>query len=483
MTNPPSASNADAHPQHFSKSKSRPKPKLPGHHRAVTQGMSLLRNVRAFLTPNASGASSQVDLAARGNSAGFSKAKTESDLFTPTDPQTDGDACLHDCSTCTVEYPRKFAIDESDHLYGHVKGFSSHLIVATGKKDWVRDVMDEKGSVMEAVGRVGVDRANGKLMLSACDLPLCKDGDDHDDDDNDGDEIAAGEVRSDCLLLPAWKVVERVRPSQVDRLMREVVESSVTNEMPLGGVKSLNQNHNENGTVGTSNNEVNGHTHLPELDELQIGGGRGSTEDTTVMTTSIKDEPSSEQNPTHTLHPPSTSLPTPPPNPASLPVPSTSTSKPISLSPTFRTRPIHHKALILMCSHKTRDARCGQSAPLLRKEFERILRPLGLYRDVHDERPDGVGIYFINHVGGHKYSANVMIYRRGDVGEEEKKEEEEAVEGGPQSGEATQLIWLARVRPEDCENIVRFTVLQGKVVKPTSQLRGGFDRQRGLASW
>ncbi len=27
-----------------------------------------------------------------------------------------------------------------------------------------------------------------------------------------------------------------------------------------------------------------------------------------------------------------------------------------------------------------------------------------------------MGIYFISHVGGHKYSANVMIYRRGDVG-------------------------------------------------------------------
>lgn len=50
-------------------------------------------------------------------------------------------------------------------------------------------------------------------------------------------------------------------------------------------------------------------------------------------------------------------------------------------------------------------------------------------------------------------------------------------------GGASQCIWLARVRPEDCENIVRFTVLQGKVVKPERQLRGGFDRGRGLVSW
>ena len=50
-------------------------------------------------------------------------------------------------------------------------------------------------------------------------------------------------------------------------------------------------------------------------------------------------------------------------------------------------------------------------------------------------------------------------------------------------GEAGQCIWLARVRPEDCEGIIKFTVLQGKVVKPERQLRGGFDREKGLVSW
>ena len=162
-----------------------------------------------------------------------------------------------------------------------------------------------------------------------------------------------------------------------------------------------------------------------------------------------------------------------------------------------------------MCSQKTRDARCGQSAPLLRKEFERHLAPLGLYRDLHDERPGGVGIYFISHVGGHKFSANVMIYRSSsaiekpdqpnghsngveeslknlkvedDKGQEvvldvNKAQKEEG------NAEAAQCIWLARVRPEDCENIVRYTILQGKVVKPQSQLRGGFDRSKQLVSW
>lgn len=74
-------------------------------------------------------------------------------LFTKTDPASDGDECLHDCESCSVKYPASFSIDEDDKLYGGVKGWSTHLIVATGKTDWVRDVTDEKGSVMEAVGK------------------------------------------------------------------------------------------------------------------------------------------------------------------------------------------------------------------------------------------------------------------------------------------------------------------------------------------
>ena len=163
----------------------------------------------------------------------------------------------------------------------------------------------------------------------------------------------------------------------------------------------------------------------------------------------------------------------------------------------FATRPCPHRYLILLCSQKTRDARCGQSAPLLRKEFERHLRPLGLQRDLHDDRPGGVGIYFISHVGGHKFSANVMVYRRADAaGVTQDNFEADDASDSPRdtNGEveptvrtedlgAAQCIWLARVRPEDCENIVRYTVLQGKVVKPQRQLRGGFDRSKGLVSW
>ncbi|KAF2830348.1 hypothetical protein CC86DRAFT_160314 [Ophiobolus disseminans] len=355
----------------------------------------------------------------------FSKAIRTEQLFPTTDPTIDGDDCLHDCASCSVKYPRKFDIDETEELYGHVKGWSTHLIVATGKTDWVRDVADEKGSIMEAVDKGDVQPSNGKLMLSASDMPV----------PNHSDHSSM------VLLLPSWQFIDNVTPANTPDLIRNYVNPSPTNNTPL---------------------------------------------------------------PTRTA-----STQTAPPQPEESP----SIPPKIATASPLQARPCPHKYLILMCSQKTRDARCGQSAPLLRREFERILRPMGLYRDLHDERPGGVGIYFISHVGGHKFSANVMVYRhssvissptqtnghangatngvqeslqkmqiRDEAGQEVllDADNEQAEEG---SGEAAQCIWLARVRPEDCENIIRYTVLQGKVVKPERQLRGGFDRCMQLASW
>jgi len=48
-----------------------------------------------------------------------------------------------------------------DKLYGKVDGWATHILVATGKTDWVRDVSDEKGSVMEAIGKGNIVPSNG----------------------------------------------------------------------------------------------------------------------------------------------------------------------------------------------------------------------------------------------------------------------------------------------------------------------------------
>ncbi|KAM0331565.1 hypothetical protein ACHAQA_003243 [Verticillium albo-atrum] len=314
------------------------------------------------------------------------------ELFPKTDPAIDGDDCQHDCESCHVKYPRGFKIETEDKLYGVQSGFSTHMLVATGKTDWVREIEDEKGSVMEAIGKAAAP-SNGKLMLSASNAPTPHGTSDYDQP-------------TTILLLPAFTIIENVTPANVPTLLTEFVEKAPTNTSPLAPLT------------------------LPQ----------------------------------------------------SLPAPTDAEA--------LVRRPSPHSALVLLCSQKTRDARCGQSAPLIRKEMERHLRPLGLYRDLDDERPGGVGIYFISHVGGHKYSANVIIYRKPDAfgldAVERAKAEGEVkprvVEGAEDVG-VGQCIWLGRVMPEDCENLVRYTVLQGKVVKPETQLRGGFDRGRGVMSW
>ena len=362
---------------------------------------SLLRTLTDRFTPNAS----STDLTAtERRKDGFLTAKGTDALFQRTKAEIDGDDCLHDCESCTVSLPRKWAIDEDDKLYGHIQGWSRHLLVATGKSDWVRDVADEKGSVMEAMGKHGDNVEGGKLMLSATNIPVP----DHADSDGPYGKDRPTRV----LLLPSFKYIDGVTPNQVPELIKSVINTAPTNLTPLSTLP---------------HNDTDGLPTPPDLSALTL-------------------------------------------DPSNLPA-----------GMTLRNCP--HKYLILLCSQGTRDARCGRSAPLLRRELERQLRPLGLYRDLHDERPGGVGIYFISHVGGHKYSANMMVYRRGEP-KRTVGEQIDAVKGEAGSDtEAAQCIWLARIRPEDCENVVKYTVLQGKVVKPESQLRGGFDREKGVVSW
>lgn len=97
-------------------------------------------------------------------------------------------------------------------------------------------------------------------------------------------------------------------------------------------------------------------------------------------------------------------------------------------------------------------------------------------------RAGGVKVVFINHVGGHRWAANVIIYRRQDKegGEAGEGEGRDRKEGG--LGEVMQGIWLAKVAPRHVEGIVRHTVLEGRVCD-SELVRAGFDRKTGLNSW
>lgn len=103
-----------------------------------------------------------------------------------------------------------------------------------------------------------------------------------------------------------------------------------------------------------------------------------------------------------------------------------------------------HQAYVFLCSHRTRDKRCGITAPIMKKEMDLHLRELGLYRDFGDARPNGVNVSYINHIGGHKYAANMIIYLR-------------------RSGKT---IWLARCTPQNVKPIVDECIVGGGKIWP-----------------
>lgn len=111
---------------------------------------SVLQKGKAFLTP-------------RNSSDSISQITTF--IFPKVDPAIDGQDCDHDCETCEIQYPKGFKIDEEEKLYGHVNGFATHMLVATGKTDWVKNVGDEKESVMEAVEDCKIEPSNGVYAL------------------------------------------------------------------------------------------------------------------------------------------------------------------------------------------------------------------------------------------------------------------------------------------------------------------------------
>lgn len=112
-----------------------------------------LKKGRAFLTPRSS-----TESIPRSN--GFTSAP-EGTLFPKVDPAVDGEDCDRECATCEVHLPKGWKIDQNEKLWGHLKQWSTHMLVATGKTDWKHDIEDEKGSVMEAIRDCKIVPSNG----------------------------------------------------------------------------------------------------------------------------------------------------------------------------------------------------------------------------------------------------------------------------------------------------------------------------------
>lgn len=132
-----------------------------------------------------------------------------------------------------------------------------------------------------------------------------------------------------------------------------------------------------------------------------------------------------------------------------------------------------HEAVILICGHYSRDARCGIMGPALKRQFERVLPECGydLYTPERSKKGEAEGgdqrfkarVGLVSHIGGHKFAGNVIIYlppgwgRVGVYGEEQLVEEV-----SPLAGKG---IWYGRVEPKHVQGIVESTMRMGFVIE------------------
>lgn len=91
--------------------------------------------------------------------------RTPEYIFPTVTPEQDGPDCRRDCADCTLSYPSRVKIDTAKPLYGHIKEFSTHVLVGTGQSDWVEKVKKDKGSLMEAFAQNSTRPRHGVCML------------------------------------------------------------------------------------------------------------------------------------------------------------------------------------------------------------------------------------------------------------------------------------------------------------------------------
>lgn len=187
---------------------------------------------------------------------------------------------------------------------------------------------------------------------------------------------------------------------------------------------------------------------------------------------------------------------------------------------------------ILICSHNSRDARCGMLGPLLHAEFSQYinkgitLRNAAASENVSSNKTSGnelrsfashpnfqadiidssrsnqqpVNVGMISHIGGHKWAGNTIVvippdYRlktleRDAAGAKPKDKIVAGKSEPPQVSEdqpllpeekqhnlsplAGKSIWYGRVQPKHVEGIVEQTIGHGKIIREL--FRGGINK-------
>ncbi|CAO3642577.1 unnamed protein product [Cunninghamella blakesleeana] len=121
-------------------------------------------------------------------------------------------------------------------------------------------------------------------------------------------------------------------------------------------------------------------------------------------------------------------------------------------------KPSPYSALILLCSHRKRDKRCGVTAPILAREFDHVLR------NINDS--ENMEIVYVSHIGGHKIAGNVILYT-------------DKLKG----------IWYGLVKTCHVQAIVEQSIENGKIIQSiyrgcmSNALKSDTVPKKSLFSW
>ena len=100
------------------------------------------------------------------------------------------------------------------------------------------------------------------------------------------------------------------------------------------------------------------------------------------------------------------------------------------------------ETVILICSHYSRDSRCGLVSGPLKRQFEKEIEKKGLLIRDGVRGEGGVRVGFTSHLSGHKFAGNVIVYLPGGLG-----------------------VWYGRVEPKHVTGILEETVIGGRIIR------------------
>ncbi|KAG0348960.1 hypothetical protein BG005_011239 [Podila minutissima] len=328
-----------------------------------------------------------------------------------------------DCHACTTpcaeedhpHYPSYLKINHDIPLLYSVKPYTHHVLISTGKEDWEPHIDDDKASLAHHMGKA-IDEGQHRLRAAGVEtqgkILLTNSSRLAEDWEGPGWQV---------LVLPDQIMVNNVTIEQCrdffDAFLAAPVGEAVTDSEPV-----------DEGVVSG--------------DKLQV---------TTEHDEDVSNTPKA-------VGPEDESTPSPAPAPAPAPS-STPNSRTVQAgNTTFVARRWLPKAAIMICSHKKRDKRCGVTAPILGKEFKRILQSKDLYGDAEGD----VEIWMVSHIGGHKFAGNVIVHRNEGM-----------------------AVWYGRVEPCHCQAIVDATIERGEVIRELyrGSMKGSFDSSKKSLAW